>query len=96
MWITIRGFSMASSWLEEYKKVKKTKVAKKKKACEKTFIKECREENKHKQTMEMKNVKMTMKMRLLSHESFIETYFFLHVYLFLFGSGVLSMSFVII
>ena len=92
MWITIRGFSMASSWLEEYKKVKKTKVAKKK-ACEKTFIKE---ENKHKQTMEMKNVKMTMKMRLLSHESFIETYFFLYVYLFLFGSGVLSMSFVVI
>ena len=29
MWITIRGFSMASAWLEEYKKQKKTKVAKK-------------------------------------------------------------------
>ena len=30
MWVTIRGFAMASAWLEEYKKVKKTKVAKKK------------------------------------------------------------------
>ena len=30
MWVTVRGFSMASTWLEEYKKVKKTKVAKKK------------------------------------------------------------------
>lgn len=29
MWVTIRGFSMASAWLEEYKKLKKTKVAKK-------------------------------------------------------------------
>jgi hypothetical protein len=26
---TIRGFSMASAWMEEYKKLKKTKVAKK-------------------------------------------------------------------
>ena len=29
MWITIRGFSMASAWLEEYKIQKKTKVARK-------------------------------------------------------------------
>ena len=29
MWVTIRGFSMASAWLEEYKKLQKTKVAKK-------------------------------------------------------------------
>ena len=30
MWVAIRGFSMASAWLEEYKKVKKAKVAKNK------------------------------------------------------------------
>ena len=29
MWVTVRGFSMASTWLEEYKKVKNTKVSKK-------------------------------------------------------------------
>lgn len=29
-WITIRGFALASTWLEEYKKTKKTKVSKKK------------------------------------------------------------------
>ena len=29
MWVTIRGFSIASAWLEEYKKLKKTKLAKK-------------------------------------------------------------------
>ena len=30
MWITIRGFSLASTWLEEYKHSKKTKVSKSK------------------------------------------------------------------
>lgn len=28
LWVTIRGFSLASTWLEEYKKLKKTKVSK--------------------------------------------------------------------
>ena len=29
-WVTMRGFSLSSSWLEEYEQVKKTKVSKKK------------------------------------------------------------------
>ena len=29
-WVTMQGFLLASSWLEEYKQVKKTKVSKKK------------------------------------------------------------------
>ena len=29
LWVTVRGFSMASAWLKEYKECKRTKVAKK-------------------------------------------------------------------
>ena len=29
MWVTVRDFSMASAWLEEYKKCKRMKIAKK-------------------------------------------------------------------
>ncbi len=29
MWVTVRGFSLASTWLEEYKQSEKIKVSKK-------------------------------------------------------------------